>query len=224
MRILARIFVVACLAVPALSPVAFGQERAEISDGEKLIQDFLNDVTTISGRFEQQLIDADDIVIETSSGTLDVRRPGQFRWSYLSPYQQVLVADGLNIWSYDVDLEQVTVKAQEAALGSTPAVLLGGSSDVLDDFDYIGSFADRGTVWVRLRPRDTDNGFNMVELGFTDNRLSRMLFVDNLEQTTIVALFDVEFNELIDDDRFAFAPPDGVDVVGKPVTPPAADL
>lgn len=210
-----------CLVGAALGQQAFAQDDTE---GQKLIEDFLNNITTISGRFEQQLVDADDVVIETSTGTLDVRRPGQFRWSYISPYQQLLIADGLNIWSYDVDLEQVTVKAQERALGSTPAILLGGSSEVLDDFDYIGSFTDRGTVWIRLRPKDTDNGFSMVELGFTNEKLSRMLFVDNLEQTTIVALYDVEFNELIDDEQFAFAPPAGVDVVGVPLEQPAANL
>ncbi len=210
-----------CLAGIATFQLAPGQENR---DGQALVEDFLNNITTISGRFEQQLVDADDVVIETSTGTLRVRRPGQFRWSYVSPYQQLMVADGLNIWSYDVDLEQVTVKAQDAALGSTPAILLGGSSEVLDDFNYVGSFADRGTIWIRLRPRDTDNGFSMVELGFTDEKLSRMLFVDNLEQTTIVALFDVEFNELIDDDQFAFTPPVGVDVVGVPLELPASDL
>jgi outer membrane lipoprotein carrier protein len=212
--------------VLGLSCTAFAQQETSEADadGRQLIESFLNDVTTISGRFEQQLVDADNVVIETSSGTLDVRRPGQFRWSYFDPYQQFLIADGLNIWSYDVDLEQVTVKAQEAALGSTPAILLGGSSDVLDDFTYIGSFSDRGTVWVRLRPVDNENGFNKVELGFSNNKLSRMLFVDNLEQTTIVALFDVEFNEPIDDDRFAFVPPAGVDVVGTPLEAAAADF
>jgi len=210
-----------CLAGLTMFQHAPGQEQ---SDGQALIEDFLNNITTISGRFEQQLVDADDVVIETSTGTLDVRRPGQFRWSYHSPYQQLMVADGLNIWSYDVDLEQVTVKAQDAALGSTPAILLGGSSEVLDDFNYVGSFADRGTVWIRLRPKDTDNGFSMVELGFTDDKLSRMLFVDNLEQTTIVALFDVEFNEQIDDVQFAFTPPAGVDVVGKPLELPVSEL
>jgi len=211
--------------VLGVSGAVFAQQDASHDDaeGRQLIENFLNNVTTISGRFEQQLVDADDVIVETSSGTLDVRRPGQFRWSYFDPYQQVLIADGLNIWSYDVDLEQVTVKPQEAALGSTPAILLGGSSDVLEDFDYIGSFTDRGTVWVRLRPIDDENGFNKVELGFTDDKLSRMLFVDNLEQTTIVALFDVSFNEPIDDDQFAFTPPAGVDVVGTPLKATAAD-
>ena len=99
---------------------------------------------------------------------------------------------------------------------------LGGwkSSEVLDDFEYLGSLDDRGTTWVSLRPRDTDSGFNRVELGFTDGELTRMLFGDNLEQTTLVALFDVVFNEPIADDVFRFVVPDGVDLVGEPVPNP----
>ncbi len=192
-------------------------QTVERDEGRQLVENFLNDVETMSGRFEQQLIDADDVPIEESSGTLHINRPGQFRWSYFDPYQQILVADGMNIWSYDVDLEQVTVKNQATSLSSTPAVLLGGSSDVLNDFNYVGSFADRGTIWVRLRPKDTDSGFNKVELGFTDSELTRMLFTDNLEQTTLVALFDVAINEPIDPAQFNFEPPAGVDVVGTPV-------
>jgi outer membrane lipoprotein carrier protein len=209
------------LACAGLAVAAFAQEK---DDGEILIEEFLRDITTISGRFEQQLIDADDNVVETSAGTLDIERPGRFRWSYSDPYRQELIADGLNMWSYDVDLEQVTVKPQAEALSSTPALLLGGTTDVLEDFSYIGSFADNDTTWVLLRPKDTDSGFNKVELGFTDGALTRMLFGDNLEQTTLIALFDVAFNEPIDAATFAFTPPDGVDVVGQPSDAPAADL
>ena len=199
-----------------------GAQEAQ-DDGQVLIEDFLQNVKTLSGRFEQQLIDADNNVLEESAGTLDIRRPGQFRWSYSDPYEQVLIADGLNMWSYDVDLEQVTVKAQADALASTPALLLGGSTDVLEDFNYIGSFADRGTQWVLLRPKDTDSGFYKVELGFTDGELTRMLFGDNLEQTTLIALVDVSFNEPIDESTFSFTPPGGVDVVGQPAVAPVGD-
>lgn len=206
---------------------AIAQDNANADDtdsGQYLIDNFVNNVTTMSGRFEQQLIDADDIVVETSTGTVEIQRPGRFRWSYSEPYAQILVADGLNVWSYDVDLEQVTVKPQAKVLGSTPALLLGGSKDVLDEFDYIGSFTDRGTVWVRLRPRNTENGFTKVELGFSDEKLTRMLFSDNLEQTTLIALFDVSLNEPIDDDIFRFSPPPGVDVVGVALVPESAEF
>jgi outer membrane lipoprotein carrier protein len=201
--------------VLGLARASFAQDE---SAGQQLIDDFVNNVQTMSGRFEQQLVDADDLVVDESSGTIEIQKPGRFRWTYLEPYEQILVADGVNVWSYDVDLEQVTVKAQAEVLASTPALLLGGSQNVLDDFEYIGSFEDRGTVWVRLRPETSDNGFTKIELGFNEGKLSRMIFSDNLGQTTLIAFFDLSLNESIDEHRFSFSPPDDVDVVGQPLS------
>jgi outer membrane lipoprotein carrier protein len=215
-----KILFIGVFLVIAVSRASFAQQEA---DGQQLIDDFVNNVRTMSGRFEQQLVDADNIVVDHSSGTIEIQKPGRFRWSYLEPYEQILVADGLNVWSYDIDLEQVTVKPQAEVLASTPALLLGGSRNVLDDFEYIGSFTERNTVWVRLRPKSTDNGFTNVELGFDDGKLGRMIFSDNLGQTTLIALFDLTLNESIDEHRFNFSPPADVDVVGQPLSPgPAA--
>jgi outer membrane lipoprotein carrier protein len=189
----------------------------DVDEGRVLLDTFLNDVRTMSARFEQSLIDADDIVVEESNGVLEIHRPGRFRWVYDLPYEQIMVADGLNVWSYDVDLAQVTVKAQQDVLGGTPALLLGGTDNVLDDFEYTESFSDRGTVWVHLVPRSTDNGFTKIELGFDDGNLRRMIFSDNLQQSTLIALFDVQINEQIPDEHFQFTPPEDVDLVGKPI-------
>lgn len=193
------------------------------SEGEVLLDEFLQDVKTMSARFEQSLVDENDVVVEESAGTVEISRPGRFRWANTEPYEQLLVADGLNIWSYDADLMQVTVKAQQDILESTPALLLGGSADALQDFDFVGSYSDRGTVWVRLKPKDTDSGFDRVELGFTGGEISRMIFIDNLEQTTLIALFDVVINKAIPDERFEFLVPPGVDLVGVPVLSEALD-
>lgn len=186
--------------------------------GEKLVNDFLTDVITMQGRFEQSLIDAEGEVVEVSGGTLEIERPTRFRWSYSEPYEQWLVADGLNIWSYDVDLAQVTVKPQAKALSNTPALLLGGATDALEQFQFEGSVVESETTWVRMRPVDDRSGFSRVELGFFDGQLSRMVFFDNLEQTTLVALYDLVVNEPINADQFDFAVPDGADLVGVPLT------
>jgi len=196
--------------------VAAGQEGLE---GEALLDDFIQNVQTMRGRFEQSLVDANDNVLESASGSFEIRRPGQLRWLYEQPYEQVLVADGLNVWSYDIDLAQVTVKPQAEVLSSTPALLLGGSERVLDDFTYGGSFEERGTDWVRLLPRDPDSNFDSVELGFNNGTLTRMIFEDNLDQTTLVAMHDVVLNEPFAAEHFRFVPPKDVDVVGKALAP-----
>ncbi len=200
----------------ASAPAAYAQATVDDA-GEKLVTDFVSDVITLQGRFEQSLIDAEGAVVEVSSGTLEIERPTKFRWTYSDPYEQWLVADGLNIWSYDVDLAQVTVKPQAKALANTPALLLGGGSEALEQFRFDGSMIENGTTWVRMLPVDDSSGFNRLELGFFDGQLSRMVFFDNLEQTTLVALYDVVVNEPIDELQFQFAVPEDADLVGVPL-------
>lgn len=193
-------------------------------DGARLVRQFVEDVRTMSAGFEQTLVDADDSVVEESRGSMQIKRPGRFRWAYSEPYEQLLVADGLNVWSYDIDLMQVTVKPQDEVLGNTPALLLGGGGNVLDDFEIVESFADRGTAWVRLRPQVKDSSFEAVDLGFdAEGRLTRMIFLDSLGQSTLIALTNLCVNEPIADERFAFTPPGGVDVVGTPLPPGPAE-
>ena len=193
------------------------QAQARVDEvGEQLVSNFVNNVITLQGRFEQSLIDAGGAVVERSSGTLEIARPGRFHWAYAEPYEQLLVADGLNIWSYDVDLAQVTVKAQSQALANTPALLLGGDAEALSQFRFDGSMVEAGTTWVRMIPIDTKSGFERMELGFIGGELSRMVFFDNLDQKTLVSLHDVISNEPIAPERFAFSVPEDADLVGVP--------
>ena len=192
-------------------------DASTAGDGHELVTSFVNDFKTMQGRFEQSLLDADGEVLERTSGTLQIQRPGQFRWRYTEPYEQELVADGLNIWSYDVDLAQVTVKPQREALANTPALLLGGSEDAMQQFNNDGSYEEAGTTWVQLSPKNTESGFLRVELGFKREQLYRMVFFDNLQQTTLVALYDVAIDVPFAAGEFDFEVPEDVDIVGTPV-------
>lgn len=195
---------------------AYGQEATTDDAGRALVESFVNDVDTLVAGFEQSLIDASGQVVEVTSGSLEIMRPDRFRWTYVEPYEQILIADGMNMWSYDVDLAQVTVKPQAEALSNTPALLLGGSAAALEQFENEGSVVKDGTTWVTLRPRNTESGFLRVELGFADSRIGKMVFFDHLDQTTIVTLFDVVINEPVDANRFVFSAPADVDLIGSP--------
>lgn len=199
-----------------LGAAAMAAEPVDEATGRQLVDSFMEDITTFSAGFEQALLDPDGEVLERTTGTLEISRPGKFRWSYVEPYEQWLIADGLNIWSYDVDLAQVTVKPQADALANTPALLLGGAEDALDQFDYEGSYRETVTTWVQLAPKNTESGFMRVELGFIDDVLTRMVFFDNLDQTTLVEFDGLAVNEPIEPERFSFVVPDDVDVVGTP--------
>ena len=97
-------------------PVA-ADDAAGPDTGRSLVNEFLTDVDTLTSRFEQTLIDANGEVLEVSRGTLEINRPGQFRWAFDEPYEHWLIADGLNFeenlrdvlqkgiaWYLDLDL------------------------------------------------------------------------------------------------------------------------
>ena len=213
---MSRLLRVAPSLIALFACAAMAADFVDEETGRQLVDSFVDDITTFSAGFEQVLLDPDGEVLERTTGTLEISRPGKFRWSYTEPYEQWLIADGLNIWSYDVDLAQVTVKPQAEALANTPALLLGGAEDALDQFNYEGSYKETVTTWVQLVPKNTESGFMRVELGFIDDVLTRMVFFDNLDQTTLVEFNTLAVNTPISPERFEFLVPDDVDVVGTP--------
>lgn len=200
----------------ALCAQAYANETPAADRASAVLDHFVHEVQSLQANFSQSLVDADGIVMEESLGRLVIKRPGKFLWHYSEPYEQVLLADGINLWSYDVDLDQVTVRPQAEVLASTPALLLGGSDEALQDFEIVDAFDHNEIFWIRLRPSRTDAGFTSLELGFDGMTISRMMFFDGLGQTTLIALGDVVVNAALDEGVFRFEVPPGVDVVGSP--------
>lgn len=168
--------------------------------------------------FEQSVIDAEGAVVDRSRGSLEIDRPGRFRWITREPYEQWLLADGLNVWSYDVDVAQVTVKPQAQALANTPALLLGGGREALDAFAIDAPVTGNGRTSIRLVPEDRQSGFRSVDLVFVGDMLARLVFLDTLEQRTVVSFSAVEIDVALTPARFVFVMPEDADLVGTPAS------
>jgi len=100
---------------------------AATASGPDALRNFISATTSAQGKFQQKVYDRKGKLTQESSGTLAFQRPGKFRWTYAKPYAQLIVGDGAKVWVYDEDLNQVTVRRLDRALGSTPAALLAGS-------------------------------------------------------------------------------------------------
>jgi outer membrane lipoprotein carrier protein len=176
---------------------------------------FVSEVSTFEATFSQTVIGADGQIVDEASGLFQLARPGKFRWLYEQPFPQEIVADGEQIWFYDVDLEQVTVKSQNEALADTPASLLAG--DVLPEEQYhIETIpSDDGLFWVTLIPKQVDTGFQVITLAFDEDSLRQMIMRDSFDQRTRLTFSQVKENAQLPADVFDFTPPEGVDVVGE---------
>ena len=176
---------------------------------------FAKGTQTARGTFEQKVYDRDKRLSQESKGSFVFNRPGKFRWIYDKPVDQVIDGDGERVWIYDRDLNQVTVRRLSKALGSTPAALLAGSSDVEQAFELADAGVRDGLEWLEARPRDREAGFERVRMGFSATGLEAMELTDHFGQTTLLRFSRLVKNPRVDPAEFRFEPPKGADVLGE---------
>jgi outer membrane lipoprotein carrier protein len=176
---------------------------------------FVRDIKSARAEFEQKVHDRSGKLTQESKGSFVFQRPGLFRWVYAKPVDQVIVGDGERVWIYDRDLNQVTVRKLANALGSTPAALLAGSSDVEKAFQFSEAGTRDGLEWLEARPREREAGFDRVRMGFDANGIRAMELVDHFGQTTLLRFSSLERNPKVDRSEFRFTPPKGTDVLGE---------
>jgi outer membrane lipoprotein carrier protein len=175
---------------------------------------FFTEVTTLDTAFYQQVFDEAGNSIQRSQGRLKLSRPGRFRWEYITPSAQLILADGRNLWIYDAELEQATVKPIAEMLGATPITLLTELRPLEEEF-FIEPVGERaGLHWVQLIPRTQDTEFNRVELGLRENQVRQMELHDQFGQKTVIRFEGMKTNLPLSDLEFQFEVPPGVDVIG----------
>ena len=179
------------------------------------LHEFFRDLHTLHADFHQQVLTSESRVQQESDGQVWILRPGRFRWNYLTPYKQQLVADGRRLWSYDEDLAQVSVQPMDKVFSATPAMLLGGNEPLEKVFHLQELPADDGGQQVLLKPKSDDSSVIEVRLQFSKGVLSRIEARDNFGNTTSFAFSKVVRNGTVDETIFNFVPPPDVDVVGE---------
>jgi outer membrane lipoprotein carrier protein len=179
------------------------------------LKSLLNQTTTAKGRFAQTVMDKNQKTIQQSSGTMEFARPGRFRWEYNKPYEQTIVGDGSRLWVYDKDLNQVTVRKLDRALGASPAALLAGSNEIEKIYNLKAAGSDGGLDWLEAVPRTNDTAFGSIRLGLGKSGLETMELKDQFGQTTVIKFSDVQRNVKIAPESFKFSPPKGADVISE---------
>ena len=188
--------------------------RAQGSSLERF-QTYVRTTQAARADFDQKVFDRAGKLVQQSNGNFAFLRPGRFRWTYVKPNPQLIVGDGERVWIYDEDLKQVTVRKLAKALGSTPAALLAGASDIEKAFDLSDAGDKEGLAWVEAKPREKEAGFERVRLGLGTSGIEAMELVDNFGQTTRLKFSSIQRNPKLDGSEFRFTPPKGVDVLGE---------
>jgi len=192
-------------------------EQVMADSAVQKLQEFFLNTTSMSAEFTQSIVSETKPSKEKSGGVLKMQRPGKFRWDYSFPFKQQIVADGSQLWVYDVEMEQVIVKPLDLVLGNTPAVLLSGNANIADRFDVVEitekPSTDKGLYWMQLTPKQEESGFEKLLLAFRGSDLSVMELKDAFGQVTRIEFSRLVKNPKIDPSEFIFRIPKGVDVI-----------
>jgi outer membrane lipoprotein carrier protein len=202
-------FLIACVLGPMSASVAFASPASEVDK-------YLDGLATWSADFTQTIDDGHGNVTRSAAGKLYLQRPGKFRWDYADPSEQLILADGKQIWFYDKDLQQANVRGMDASLANTPAVLLSGGGPVSSQFEVTALPPSDGLQWYQLVPKHADTDFQLVRIGFRNGDLASMFLADKLNQITQLTFGNSKRNAKFTPDLFKFVPPRGVDVIGRP--------
>ncbi len=182
------------------------------ADAVDTLKEFVRDVKTGRASFTQVVTSPDGVKKKNSSGNFEFARPNRFRFAYLKPFEQIIVADGQKVWIFDTDLNQASSRKLSAALGNTPAALLAGGS--LDkDFDLSALPAKDGLEWAQALPRTKEGAFQSMRIGFKGKELAAVEIVDSFGQRSLLQFTQFVANPSLPADSFKFTPPAGADVI-----------
>ena len=187
-------------------------------EGLDSLNHFFAEAKTLRADIIQYRTDASGKVMQESKGIILIQKPGKVRLEYKTPYEQLYVADGEKIWSYDPDLEQAIVKKMDAAIGDTPIMLLSSQQQLDNSFDLTELDAGKtkqDLYWVELTPKKSESAFDKVRIAFTKQgrKLRIMELEDALGFSTFIEFHNIETNVTHNYKAFRFTPPQGVDVI-----------
>ena len=158
---------------------------------------------------------------KTSTGQFSFVRPTRFRFDYVKPFPQVIVADGQTLWLYDADLEQVTARKQAHALGSTPAALVATAVDLSTlqkEFSLEAQTDTDGLQWVQATPKNRESTIQSVRIGLRADgaqvSLGKLEIFDAMGQRSVLSFERFEVNPAnLGAAQFNFVTPKGVSVI-----------
>ena len=194
-----------------LALLPFAAEAASVES----LKAMLEQTSTARARFAQMVLDKNLKMLQQATGTMQFSRPGKFRWEYDKPQEQVIVSDGNRVWLYDKDLNQVTVRRLDRALGSSPAALLAGSNEIEKSYAFSALGSQDGLDWLEAVPTTRETAFEKIRLGFGKSGLEAMELRDQFGQITVIKFSTIERNAKLAPEAFRFTPPKGADVISE---------
>lgn len=192
------------------------QPESQKQSAASFLAEKISDLRTYQADFEQRVNNELGREIDFSSGVFLIEKPNHFRWQIKQQFEQLIVADGDHIFTYDPDLEQVTIQNQSELLADSPLLFLTSSAEDLEssfEISQVNIGEEKNSQLFYLTPKGEGGIFEKVHILFKDDQMVELLMADTLGQQTSVRFSNIKINQKLDVSLFSFVIPEGVDVV-----------
>jgi outer membrane lipoprotein carrier protein len=156
----------------------------------------------------------------TESGTLWLKKPRKMRWEYRSPREKLFVTDGQDAWFYVPGESQVRREPFKKLEDlRSPLGFLLGKTKLEKELQGLSVASDiqplaAGDVVLRGVPKGMGDRVTQVRLEITpDSRISRIEIEEVDGGVTEYRFSRQKENIAVEDTRFRFTPPPGVETI-----------
>ena len=216
-RMWARCFLWSLL---SLATMHMTQVQAVVHDKEraivKLLQEYLGSVNTLEGQFIQTTTNMKDEVIDTSRGTMQVKRPCFFRWQINDPVKQLIVSNGKKIWNYEEEIKQVSIRMLSKYSDQLPpaSVLSGNASHISTTYRIEVTKKKDSDLFTLIPKNQNTRIFDKVQIVFRKKHLKNMKF-SSLGTRTTIRFLHLKENITIPDKQFIFKIPPKTEILDE---------
>ena len=175
----------------------------ELNYAKGLINTNIFSNNSFQSHFEQIIRDEQGEIIDKMDGTISIMKPDNFRWHYKNPYEQIIIGNGVKLISYDIDLNDITIRDYRSINNTVPIIMLKSDEDSVNDLKLINGYYDSDNLfWVTAQYQLSNNDEFVFDVAFSNKVIAKMLIKDSLNQDMIINFINPVINTKLDSDLF----------------------
>lgn len=202
--------ILAALLICAFFKGSFAQQEALAR-----LDSLLANINSLTADVVQLIVESDGGILEESNIKMLLKKPNGFYWETITPYQELIVTNGIKLWNYQPDLEQVVIEDWDVSKSELAAQLLSGKTENLDSQYIIEELSDTNNDSQEfvLTPVDADSIYTQISINFITSELDLIYLNSRNGQQTVWRFDAIERNQILEDSLFDFQPPAGIEII-----------
>ena len=202
--------ILAALLICAFFKGSFAQQEALAR-----LDSLLANINSLTADVVQLIVESDGGILEESNIKMLLKKPNGFYWETITPYQELIVTNGIKLWNYQPDLEQVVIEDWDVNKSELAAQLLSGKTENLDSQYIIEELSDTNNDSQEfvLTPVDADSIYTQISINFITSELDLIYLNSRNGQQTVWRFDAIERNQILEDSLFDFQPPAGIEII-----------